>query len=251
MTSDIQLLAVRGLPEVKPGDDLGALIVSASASIGLTFIDGDILIVAQKIVSKSEGRLLDLATVAPSQQAVSIGERQQRDPRLIEIILRESKSIIRRDAHVLITETHHGFICANAGVDRSNVDGVDCVALLPVDPDASARALQNRLRELLGVSLPVIVTDTFGRAWREGLTNAAIGVAGLEPLLDFRGLPDDHGRELSATVLAVADELAAASGLLMRKTERIPVVVVRGYDFARGDGSAGVLIRPKERDLFR
>lgn len=251
MTSDIQLVAVCGLPEVKPGDDLAALIVSASASIGLAFIDGDILIVAQKIVSKSEGRLLDLAAVAPSERAVSIGAVQQRDPRLIEVILRESKSIIRRDAHVLITETHHGFICANAGVDRSNVDGVDCVALLPVDPDASARALQNRLHELLGVSMPVIVTDTFGRAWREGLTNAAIGVAGLEPLLDFRGMPDDHGKELSATVLAVADELAAASGLLMRKTARIPVVAVRGYGAARGNGNAAMLIRPKERDLFR
>lgn len=251
MKSEIQLLALRGLPEVRPGDDLVALIVSASVGTDTAFTAGDILIVAQKIVSKAEGRLVDLGTVAPSRRAVEIGERQQRDPRLVEVILKESKSLIRQDAHVLITETHHGFVCANAGVDRSNVDGRDWVALLPADPDASARALQQRLRELMGLDLPVIITDTFGRAWREGLTNAAIGVAGLAPLVDFRGQLDDHGKELSATVLAVADELSAASGLLMRKTARIPVVIVRGYDAARGDGNASMLIRPKERDLFR
>jgi coenzyme F420-0:L-glutamate ligase/coenzyme F420-1:gamma-L-glutamate ligase len=251
MKSDIQLIALRGLPEVAPGDNLSHLLSQAAAGMGLQFVDGDVVIVAQKIVSKSEGRLLDLATVTPSARAIEISERQRRDPRLVEVILSESKSIIRQDAHVLITETHHGFICANAGVDRSNVSGRDWVALLPVDPDASARALKRELDLLLGVDLAVIITDTFGRAWREGLTNAAIGVAGLPPLVDFRGQIDDHGKELSATVLAVADELAAASGLLMRKTARIPVVVVRGYDGARGAGSASALIRSKDRDLFR
>jgi coenzyme F420-0:L-glutamate ligase/coenzyme F420-1:gamma-L-glutamate ligase len=155
------------------------------------------------------------------------------------------------DDHLLITETKHGFVCANAGVDRSNVNGEDWVALLPLDPDASARGLSARLAELLDVNVAVIITDTFGRAWREGLTNVAIGVAGLQPLKDYRGERDDHGKELSATVLAVADEIAAASGLIMRKTARLPVVVVRGQDYEQGAGGAGLLIRPKERDLFR
>lgn len=251
MKSDIQLIALRGLPEVKPGDDLAALIVEAAAGAGLEFADGDILIVAQKIVSKAEGRLLDLSTVTPSPRAIEIAERQRRDPRLVEVILSESESLLRQDAHVLITETRHGFVCANAGVDRSNVSGQDWVALLPVDPDGSARELKSKLDGALGVDLAVIITDTFGRAWREGLTNAAIGLAGLVPLSDFRGQKDDYGKDLSATVLAVADELAAASGLLMRKTARIPVVIVRGYEGERGAGEARALIRPKQNDLFR
>ncbi len=167
------------------------------------------------------------------------------------MILSESKSIIREDDHVLITETHHGFICANAGVDRSNVAGQDWVSLLPVNPDDSARKLKARFRELADIDIAVIITDTFGRAWRQGLTNAAIGIAGLNPLLDFRGQQDDHGKDLSATVLAIADELAAASGLLMRKTARIPVVAIRGYRFDTSSEGALSLIRPKERDLFR
>ncbi|MEP7273601.1 MAG: coenzyme F420-0:L-glutamate ligase [Acidobacteriota bacterium] len=249
--ADIELRAIRGIPEIVEGDDLGMLIIQAATCATLFLEHGDILIIAQKVVSKAEGRLVDLQSVEPSDRALALAAKQNRDPRLIEVILSESTALLREDAHVLITETTHGFVCANAGVDRSNVNGEDWVSLLPADPDSSARGLRARFRELAGVDVAVIITDTFGRAWREGLANAAIGIAGLNPLLDFRGQRDDFGKELSATVLAVADELAAASGLLMRKTARIPVVRVRGYDFERGDFSASALIRPKNRDLFR
>lgn len=249
--ADIQLLAIRNLPEIQPGDDLGSLLVHAIAAGKLTLQDGDILIVAQKIVSKSEGRLVNLAEVEPSALAVEIAEKQHRDPRLIEVILSESASLIRRDAHVIITETKHGFVCANAGVDKSNVAGDDVISLLPIAPDESARRLRQKIRELCGADVAIIITDTFGRAWREGLVNTAIGVAGIVPLKDYRGEKDDHGREMSATVLAVADELAAASGLLMQKTARVPVVLVRGYQYESGTGNAAQLIRAKERDLFR
>jgi len=249
--ADIRLFALRNLPEVEPHDDLGQLIVEAARGMGLRLAGGDILVVAQKVISKSEGRLVNLSEVTPSARAIELAERQKRDPRLIEVILSESAQIIRSDTHILITETRHGFVCANAGVDKSNVKGEDVVSLLPVAPDESARRLVERIRELLGTSVAVIITDTFGRAWREGLTNTAIGVAGMNPLKDFRGERDDYGRQLSATVLAVADELAAASGLLMQKTARVPVVVVRGYQYEPSAGSATQLIRPKEHDLFR
>src|SRR5262245_1477371 len=227
------------------------MIVRAADEMGLTLADGDILVIAQKIISKAEGRLVNLESITPSDFALEIANRQDRDPRLIEVILSESANIVRMDDHVMITETRHGFICANAGVDRSNVVGKEWVSLLPDAPDDSALLLKTRLAELCKVNTAVIITDTFGRAWREGLTNAAIGVAGIKPLKDFRGKYDDHGKELSATVLATADEIAAASGLLMRKTTRIPAVVMRGYYFDHGEGSAGDLVRPKERDLFR
>ena len=249
--ADIQITAIRGLPEIASGDDLGVLITRASMEMGWPLLDGDIVLVAQKIISKAEGRVVDLTTVEPSSRALALGSKQERDPRLVEVILSESASVVREDAHLLITETKHGFVCANAGVDRSNVSGTDRVSLLPEDPDASARALRGRLRELSGIDVAVIITDTFGRPWREGLANAAIGIAGINPVVDFRGQLDDHGKELSATVLAVADELAASSGLLMRKTARIPVVVVRGYSYERGDFTTSSLIRPKGRDLFR
>ena len=249
--ADIELRAIRGIPEIIEGDDLAVEVSTAAAKAGLALRDRDILIVAQKIVSKAEGRIVDLASVIPSQEAIVLGEKQNRDPRLIEVILGESASLVRDDAHVLITETRHGFVCANAGVDRSNVDGENCVALLPVDPDGSAQRIRARVNELLRIDVAVIITDTFGRAWREGLANAAIGIAGINPLVDFRGQLDDHGHELSATVLAIADELAAASGLLMRKTARVPVVHVRGYAFEHGEQRASVLVRPKSRDLFR
>lgn len=251
MNSEIRLIPLDGIAEISPGDDPALEISRAAARIGLEILDGDIIIVAQKIISKSEGRLLNLESVSPSPQAIEIADKQHRDPRLVEVILSESAAVIRSDDRVLITETKHGFVCANAGVDRSNVSGADWVSLLPTAPDDSARLLRQRMGELLNVELAVIITDTFGRAWREGLTNVAIGVAGFEPLLDFRGQSDDYGKELSATVLAVADEIAAASGLLMRKTARIPVVIMRGYDFKPGEGSSKDLIRPKERDLFR
>src|SRR5262245_6531180 len=227
------------------------MILRAAQKMRLKLSDGDIITVAQKIVSKSEGRLVNLESVIPSEFANEIANKQQRDPRLIEVILSESAKIVRSDGRVLITETKHGFVCANAGVDRSNVVGKDWVSLLPVAPDDSALLLKTRFAELLKVNVAVIVTDTFGRAWREGLTNVAIGVAGMRPLKDFRGQHDDHGKELSATVLAVADEIAASSGLLMRKTTRIPVVVMRDYRFEAGRGSASELVRSRDRDLFR
>src|SRR5262245_31454804 len=205
------------------------MILRAAQKARIKLFDGDIITVAQKVVSKAEGRLVNLESVTPSEFANEIAKKQQRDPRLVEVILNESDSIVRSDERLLITETKHGFVCANAGVDRSNVVGKDWVSLLPVAPDDSALLLKTRLAELLNVNVAVIITDTFGRAWREGLTNAAIGVAGLKPLKDLRGKNDDHGKELSATVLAIADEIAAASGLLMRKTTRIPAVVMRGY----------------------
>ena len=248
---DIQLIAIRDLPEIEPGDDLGLLIAAAATESGIKLLSGDVLVVAQKIISKAENRLVNLATVSPSARALEIAERQNRDPRLVEVILSESARIVRQDTHLLITETKHGFVCANAGVDKSNVRGQDWVSLLPVNPDKSAQQLAARFSELSDINIAVIITDTFGRAWREGLTNVAIGVAGLNPVRDYRGEADDHGKELSATVLAIADEIAAASGLLMRKTARIPVVLVRGCHYESSDGSAATLIRPKERDLFR
>ena len=225
--------------------------MEAARIAGLSFEPGDILVIAQKVVSKAEGRLVDLRTVAPSKEASEIAERQHRDARLVEVILRESRSVLRQDHHLLITETHHGFICANSGVDRSNVPGEETVSLLPVDPDASAAHLSQGFHERTGVEIPVIITDTFGRAWREGLTNAAIGLAGLAPLIDYRGLEDDYGTPLSATILAVADEIAAATGLLMGKTERVPAVLVRGYRYSPSKATARQLIRAQERDLFR
>jgi coenzyme F420-0:L-glutamate ligase/coenzyme F420-1:gamma-L-glutamate ligase len=247
----IQLIPLKHLPEVHPEDDLAALICTAAQDGGLALQNGDCLIVAQKIISKAEGRLIQLSEVTPSLFAQEIAAQQQRDARLIEVVLRESAEIVRRSPHVLITITKHGFVCANAGVDRSNVMGEDCVALLPVDPDASARALRQRLAERLQVEVAVIITDTFGRAWREGLTNVAIGVAGMKALSDLRGVTDDYGRTLSATVLAIADEIAAASGLLMRKTARIPIVIARGCPLEEGEDTAQSLVRAKERDLFR
>jgi coenzyme F420-0:L-glutamate ligase / coenzyme F420-1:gamma-L-glutamate ligase len=247
----IQFIPLPYLPEIKPNDDLARLIVRAAHKAELQLQDGDVLVVAQKIISKAEGRLVNLAAVKPSVFAQEIAARQQRDPRLIEVVLSESARIVRMDDHLLITETKHGFICANAGVDKSNVKGKDWVALLPVAPDDSALLLRARLAELLKIEVAVLITDTFGRAWREGLTNVAIGLAGLKPLHDFRGETDDFGKPLAATVLAVADEIAAASGLLMGKTARIPVVIARGCAYERGEGSAQALIRARERDLFR
>jgi coenzyme F420-0:L-glutamate ligase/coenzyme F420-1:gamma-L-glutamate ligase len=251
LSSEIRLIPIRGIPEIRPGDDIGMMIKRAAEKMRLKLSDGDILAVAQKAVSKAEGRLVNLESITPSAFAIEIARKQERDPRLVEVILSESANIVRSDDRVLITETKHGFVCANAGVDRSNVVGKDWVSLLPVAPDDSALLLRTRLAELLKVNVGVIITDTFGRPWREGLTNVAIGVAGIKPLKDFRGKNDDHGKELSATVLAIADEIAAASGLLMRKTARIPVVLMRGYYFDHGEGSSRDLIRARERDLFR
>jgi coenzyme F420-0:L-glutamate ligase/coenzyme F420-1:gamma-L-glutamate ligase len=242
----IELIGVEGLPEVGPQDDLG-LLISERAK----FVAGDIVVVAQKIVSKSEGRLIKLADVTAGDDAVRIAERliAKPDPRMVQVVLDESVRVLRSE-RTLITETRHGFVSANAGVDHSNVGGQDLVALLPVDPDASARRLRSRLRELTGVEVGVIVSDTFGRPWRLGIVNVALGVAGIPALNDLRGTVDDAGQPLTATVLAVADEIAASAGLVMGKTARTPVVIVRGLQL-QGSGSGRDLIRPPAEDLFR
>jgi len=244
--SSLELFAVEGLPEVHPGDDLGALI-SSHAKLKAA----DVLVVAQKVVSKSEGRLRNLDTVTAGDEAKRIAKQLVAlpDPRLIQVVLDESVRVLRSQ-RVLITETRHGFVCANSGVDQSNTSAPGIVTLLPEDPDASARAVRARLNELVGVDVGVIVSDTFGRPWRLGIVNVALGVAGLPALIDLRGTPDDAGREMHATVLAIADDLASAAGLVMRKTARSPVVVIRGLDLV-GDGRGRDLIRPAEEDVFR
>jgi coenzyme F420-0:L-glutamate ligase/coenzyme F420-1:gamma-L-glutamate ligase len=242
----LELIGVEGLPEVRPGDDLGELISSRSK-----LATGDVLVVAQKVVSKSEGRLISLQTVNPSPKAVSIAANlvAAPDPRMVQVILDESVRVLRSH-RVLITETRHGFVCANGGVDQSNVPGEDVVTLLPEDPDASASGLRSRLRQLTGIEVGVIVSDTFGRPWRLGILNVALGVAGLPALLDLRGSLDSTGKELHATVLAIADELAAAAGLVMGKTARTPAVIVRGLHM-QGSGTGRELVRPAAEDLFR
>ncbi len=254
----IELFAVPGLGEIAPGDALGVALCNAVTQAGLAFEDGDVLVIAQKIVSKAEGRLVELASVIPSPFAVSLSESLDatpaKDPRAIEVVLRESRRIVRMDAGLIISETHQGYVCANAGVDSSNVPA-GFLSLLPVDPDASAARLREEIRVHSGRDVAVIISDTFGRPWREGLTNVALGVAGLAPLQDYRGQKDEQGHTLSATVIATADELAAAAELLMGKTARRPAVVIRNFPALPGSGSAtgtgADLVRPREKDLFR
>jgi coenzyme F420-0:L-glutamate ligase / coenzyme F420-1:gamma-L-glutamate ligase len=245
-----EVIGVEGLDEIQPGDDIAHLLVQATRRQGTPPLAGDLLVVGQKIVSKAEGRLLRLTDVTPSPAATAMAATLGRDARLVEVILRESRRIVRMDRSVLITETHHGWICANAGVDQSNVDR-DSVALLPEDPDGSARRLRERVRELAGVEVGVIVADTFGRPWREGLTNVAIGVSGVAPLRSYLGQSDPAGRELQATILALADELAGAAELVMGKLSRIPVALIRGLDLAVSEEGAKPLLRDPARDLFR
>ena len=242
----LELIGVEGLPEVRPGDDLGELIASRS-----NFQSGDVLVVAQKVVSKSEGRVVDLQTVKVSNEAERIASDliADPDPRMVQVVLDESVRVLRSH-RVLITETRHGFVCANGGIDHSNVPGDNEVTLLPEDPDASANRMRIRLREMTGVDVGVIVSDTFGRPWRLGILNIALGVAGLPALLDLRGTLDDTGKPLHATVLAIADEIAGAAGMVMGKTARTPAVIVRGLQL-QGSGSGRELIRPSAEDLFR
>jgi coenzyme F420-0:L-glutamate ligase/coenzyme F420-1:gamma-L-glutamate ligase len=245
-----QILGVEGVPEVRPGDDVAGLVVDAAVRQGTPLEPGDILVVGQKIVSKAEGRVVRLSDVTPSAIALAMAVGLGREPRLLEVILRESRRVVRMDKTVVITETHHGWICANAGVDQSNTDA-DCVVLLPEDADRSARALRERIQRLTRVDVAVIVTDTFGRPWREGLTNVAIGTSGVAPLRSYLGETDPAGRPLTATILAVADELAGAAELVMGKLDRIPVAVVRGLRLPPGDDGSKALIRDPARDLFR
>ena len=239
----ISVRPVEGLPEIREGDDLGALIAERAE-----LLDGDVLVVAQKVVSKAEGRVVRLDEVEPSAEARELAAGG--DPRRLEVILRESARIVRTRPPLVIAETRHGFVCASAGVDSSNAPEAGTVVLLPEDPDASAARVRERLRELAGVEIGVIVSDSFGRAWRQGTTDVAIGLAGIRPLLDLTGELDSAGYELHATVIAVADELAAAAELAMGKTSGIPAAVIRGYD-GSGDGSARDVVMPPERDLFR
>ncbi len=250
MARAIQVIGIEGLPEVQPGDDLVALLLGALAAEGLALEEGDIVVLTQKIVSKAEGRLIALAEVEPSAFARTVAEQIGRDPRLTEVILREARRIVRMDRQVLLVETRQGFVCANAGVDRSNV-GEGRVALLPQDPDASARAIREEIKRRAGVEVAVLITDTFGRPWREGLTEVAVGVAGLAPLKDYRGHRDRFGLPLHATLVAVADELACAAGLVMEKLAGIPAAIIRGYAYEPQEGTAAALVRPPERDLFR
>ena len=249
--SEVRILSVPGIPIIVPGDDLAGLIQQAAENASLAVKDGDIVVVTQKIVSKAEGCLVSLADVTPSALAEQFARQWDKDPRQVEVVLQGSRRIVKMDRGVIIAETHHGFICANAGVDRSNMEGDDVVAVLPPDPDASARAIRDRLREQMGVDVAVIISDTFGRPWREGLVNVAIGLAGMQANVDYTGQYDAQGYELKVTALSVADELAAAAELVMNKLDNVPVAVIRGYDYPRGDGDLSQLIRDPERDLFR
>lgn len=242
----LEIAGLAGLGEVRPGDDLAALIREAAARERQAIDRSVVLAVAQKVVSKAEGAVVDLRTIEPSALARSWAQECAKDPRLIELILQQSRRVVKMDRGILVTETRHGFVCANAGVDQSNTAGDDFATVLPDDPDASAR----RLRDTLGCGA-VIVTDTFGRPWREGLVDVAIGVAGFEPLEDYRGVADRRGRPLAVTIIAVADQLAAAAGLLMRKPDGAPVVLIRGWDWLAAEGSARTLLRRPETDLFR
>lgn len=246
----IQAIGVPGMPEVVAGDDVAALIVRAAREADLNILERDIFVVAQKIVSKAEGRIVRLQTIEPSNRAKEWAAAYDKDARVVEVVLRESRRIVRMERGVLISETEHGFICANAGVDTSNVaDGT--VTLLPKDSDASARKIRGSLEQAFGVAVAIIVSDTFGRPWREGLVNVALGVSGIAPLIDYRGQEDSHGRAMKVTVMAVADEIASAAELVMKKSAGIPVAIVRGFDYSASEASGGELIRAAELDLFR
>jgi len=258
LPGELRLIGLDGIPEVRPGDDLARLIGDALERVGVGLVAGDVLVVTHKVVSKAEGRLVDLRQVGPSALAQRFAEGVGKDPRQVEVVLRESRRIVRMDRErgIIIAETAHGLICANAGVDASNVEA-ETVCLLPLDPDASAARLRAALGERFGFAPPaapgVIVTDSFGRPWRTGIVNVAIGVAGLAPLADYRGRRDAAGYELHVSVLAIADELAAAAELVMHKLAARPVVVVRGYEppVAAPPGTGKDLILDPSRDLFR
>ena len=251
----VEVIAITGVPEVRPGDDLGRLLGDAIESTrGLTpLLTDDVLVVTQRIVSKAEGAIVDLTTVTPRPQAVEFGERWDRDPRQVEVVLREARRVVRMDAGVLITETPHGFICANGGVDASNVGpgSGSIVTLLPTDPDASAARIRDAIRSRFGADLAVVVSDSFGRPWRWGIVDVAIGIAGLGPLEDLRGSPDADGRIMRSTVRAVADELASAAELVLGKTAGRPAAIVRGANPPRREASIRELIMPPENDMFR
>jgi coenzyme F420-0:L-glutamate ligase / coenzyme F420-1:gamma-L-glutamate ligase len=255
MTREVTLTALSGIKLVEPGDDLGAIAVDALRDNGLVPRGGDVLVVAQKIVSKAEGRYVDVATVQPSQRAIVLAAEVDKDPRFVEVVLSEAKRVVRHRPGLLIVEHRLGFVMANAGIDHSNVaasDGGERVLLLPVDPDGSARALRQHLIEVFGVGIGVIISDSFGRPWRKGTVGVALGAAGLPAFVDLRGRPDLFGRELLVTETGFADEIAAAAGLLMGQAdEAMPMVLVRGLAWSTPDLPVAALIRPAEHDLFR
>ncbi len=251
MTTRTELIGLDGIPEVTRDDDLARLIVDAAGRSGVTLADDDVVVVTQKIVSKAEGRLVDLSTIEPSALATSWASQWGRDARQVELVLRESAAIVRMaPGGLIISRTRHGFVCANAGVDVSNVGGGNVAALLPEDPDASALRIRESLRELAGVTPAVIISDSFGRPWRNGIVNVAIGSAGIEAILDLRGAPDTAGREMQATVIAVADQLASAADLAGGKVDGRPVVVIRGFRWRRSAEGASSLVMDASRDLF-
>jgi len=248
----LTITPISGIPAVQPGDDLAALLLAALERAAFTLTHGDILVLCQKIVSKAEGRVVRLSTVTASPFAECLAAQTTgKDPRIVEVILRETTRIVKMDRGHLIVETGPGWVCANAGVDESNSLGPDMVILLPKDADASAQLLRVAIRERTGADVAVLVTDTFGRPWREGLVDFAIGLAGMDAFLDLRGQRDLTGRELHHTVMAHADALAAAAGLVMRKGDGIPAALISGYEFSPAGGSAKALIRAREFDLFR
>jgi len=248
---EIRLIAIPLTDEIRPGDSIADALLAALKRHRVRLQSGDILLVKHKIISKAEGRLVDLATIRPSVESLAWAKQYKLDPRVIELALRESRSVIRRKNGVLITETHHGFLCANSGVDISNVDGGRHALLLPEDPDRSAANLRRVIKRRMGCAIPVIITDSFGRPWREGLTEFAIGIAGMKALRDDRGRRDPHGYKLKASVEAVADELASAAGLVCGKLNRAPACVVRGFRYEPAAGGVRELLRPAATDLFR
>jgi len=248
---DIHLIPITLADEIKAGDSLAEKLLRSLREHGIAFEPGDILIVKHKIVSKAEGRMVDLATIKASVDSVAWAKNYNLDARVIELAVRESRAIIRRKNGVLITQTEHGFICANSGVDVSNVDGGHHALLLPTDPDRSASALQRELKKRTSLAIPVLITDTFGRPWREGLVEFCIGIAGMKPLRDDRGRRDPHGYTLHASLEAVADELACAAGLVCGKLNRTPACIVRGFHYQPARGRIGDLLRPAAGDLFR
>ncbi len=246
----VEIIGVDGLGEVQAGDSVGRLIAAACVRSSFKLCDNDIIVVAQKVVSKAEGRLVQLDRITPSAQAKALSRELDKDASLVEVILSESRRMIRKGGRALIVETHHGFVCANAGVDCSNV-GLGQAALLPEDPDRSAKQIRAEIQEGCGAAPAVIISDSFGRPWRLGTVDVAVGIAGMKADKDERGSKDSYGYELKAAVAAVADEVAAAAELVMGKKDRVPVVIVRGYEFEKEEGSVKELLRPESEDLFR
>lgn len=255
MSKELSIIPIKDISDISPGSNLGFIIYKAMQAQNIELQQGDVLVVTQKIVSKAEGNIVNLDEVQASEFARSLAVESNKDPSYIEVVLKESRRIVRMDRGILICETKHGFICANAGVDESNVNGVRSITLLPDDPDQSAQQLRTYLQQLSGegstFDIAVIISDTWGRPWRSGQVNMAIGVAGMEAIVDYRGQYDHYGYKLHASVLAVADELASAAELVMGKIDHIPVALIRGYAYIPGEGSAKTLLRDPSTDMFR